>query len=235
MNIYYSSEYNSQASLPSTATFQAITTNSLTIPGANNGDILIADSNHQVDGIAIGPVNYVLRSDGTLPQWTNTITMNTVQTTDLIIPGTVHGDLFTVDNVNTFERVPIGGTNSKLISTGSEYQWGINQFFTAPGSSNNIPQTSAPLASTISMSITSGLRYRLQISGNLITSVPVALSYSLGGTLVDSVTCTGTNPIMISYIFTASSTGPLLITLAGLTGVVTTATLQNIVFALELF
>jgi len=52
---------------------------------------------------------------------------------------------------------------------------------------------------------------------------------------VDSVTCTGTNPIMISYIFTASSTGPLLITLAGLTGVVTTATLQNIVFALELF
>jgi hypothetical protein len=235
MNIYYDSNYASQSSLPTTATFQSITTNGLIIPAANNGDILIADSNHEVDGVAIGPVNYVLQSNGTIPQWTNAITMNTVSSVEYIIPGTSHGDLLTVNGSSALERVPIGTAGSYLISTGSEFQWNANQFYSNTGSSNNIPQNSTPIASTSSLSVVNGFRYRLQITGKLITQVSVALSFSLAATTIDTYTFDNSQGILINYIFTASSTGPILITLAGLTGVVTTASLFNIYFTLELF
>ena len=234
-NIYYDSNYSSQVSLPSNATFQSITTNGLVIPKANNGDILITDSNHAVSGLTIGPVNYVLQSNGSQPQWSNTLNLNTVTSTAYIIPGTSVGDLFTVNGANTLIRVPLGSGNSKLISGGGQFNWAMNQLYTNAGSLNNIPQNSGPIFSTTSMSVSNAYRYRLVITGKLVTSVPVALSLSVAATGIDSYTFSNTNTIYIQYIFNATFTGPLLITLSGFTGVATLASLYNMQATLEFF
>lgn len=123
MNIFYDSNYNSQTSLPNTATFQSLTVNDLIIPNASQGDLLTIDNNKHLIGIDIGPVNYLVQSDGTYPQYTNAININQITATNYKIPGTTHGDLFTVDNANNLERVAIGSAGRILTSTGVNFQW----------------------------------------------------------------------------------------------------------------
>ena len=124
MNIFSDSNYASQSSLPTNATFQEITTNGIIISNGTAGDLLFLNTQKAINGLQIGPQKYILQSDGNLPQWSNAIEVNSIKTNQLKIPGTAHGDLFTVDVNNNFERVAISAINGALLmSTGTEFEW----------------------------------------------------------------------------------------------------------------
>ena len=72
--------------------------------------------------MAIGAVNTLLASDGTLPGWTNNININSVTTNDLIINNSVQGDILFVDN-NQINGLAIGANNYVLQSNNSSPQW----------------------------------------------------------------------------------------------------------------
>ncbi len=68
-NIYNDSNFASESTLPGDATFTSVTTNSLIIPAAQNGDLLFANANHEVNGLAIAPKGLYLISNGTTPTY----------------------------------------------------------------------------------------------------------------------------------------------------------------------
>lgn len=129
MNIFYDSNYSTEASLPTDPTFNSITTTEIStniykIPAANSGDTLYVNADKNITGLAIGPNNYILTSNGSTPEWSNEVDVNTVKTNQLTIPGTSIGDLFTVNASNNFTRVPIGGSGDLLKSDGVSFGWG---------------------------------------------------------------------------------------------------------------
>lgn len=112
-NIFYSST-NLTGSLPSTATFTSLETGGLVLTGASHGDVLFIGVSSQVEGLTIGPNNYVLVSNGTEPAWSNTLVLNEVQTTELKIDGIQNGDIIIGQSDTSFARLPIGALGNVL-------------------------------------------------------------------------------------------------------------------------
>lgn len=227
MNIFNDSNYASQSSLPSTAIFTSITSNDYIIPASQEGDILYTNANHEINGLLIGPQNYLLQSSGSVPQWSNTLNINTVQTTSLKIPGTTHGDLFTVDNNNTFERVAIGPANSILSSNGTEFSWYLMnvsgpvfiknntllsetiQIFEYGVSNLNLSIALPPaMATMVTHNFTTIVdrRYKLTINGYQFSTDLVAYEILLGPSIVLTQLINLNGCLSRTYIFTATNT-----------------------------
>ena len=109
--------------LPSDATFNSLTTNTLTIPGGAKGDILfIGDNIGTIDGLNIGTVNDVLVSDGTIPQYTNALNVNTVRANSMRINGLGNGNLMVGSNGDgTFAQLTPGPIHTMMASDGSSW------------------------------------------------------------------------------------------------------------------
>lgn len=124
MNIFYSSDYATEATLPTDVTFNSISSNTINIPNSVAGDLLYINANKDITGLAIGPQNYVLQSSGTEPQWTNTLNINTVQTNALRINNTFLNDMYCTDSNNNLLRIPIGNDGDILKYGGGTIGWG---------------------------------------------------------------------------------------------------------------
>lgn len=248
MNIYNNSTIGNNT-YPTNAVFTGIETSTLQvdstfiIQGAQKGGILVCeDNNNDIGEINLGTQNMALVSDKNntgLPIWTDSVTLNSATLNGLNLNGVLTGDLLVGSGGGAVGRLPIGTADYALFSNGSTVGWqsltALNQYLTFAGSANNILQASNPIASSSSMTVTNGRRYKIHITGNLITSVPVSLSYSIAASVIETITFTGSNAVAITHIFTAASTGNLLVTLAGFTGVVTLATILNIKFIMSEF
>ena len=245
MNIYNDSNFASQSSLPSDPTFNSITTSSITIPAGSGGDVLFLAANKEVDGLAIGPNKYVMASNGTLPEWTNALDLNSVKAVQFTVPGTVHGDLLTVDNSNNFERVPIGAAGNILTSTGTEFAWqpldlpnplsiqnltltngaltlvnskiiGAGQYFFNNG--GLVPGTySLILEDTTSINVVNGFTYKIHFWGKLVASNNSDLQLSVNGGIVSDVVCSGSTSVSFLYVHGSGITGNLPIRIYGST------------------
>ena len=105
----------------SSASDNVITVSGIKILGATKGQILfIGDTNGTVDGLDLGTTNDVLiaGSNG-IPEYTNTLNINTITVNDFKINNTVLGDLLQVyGSPLQISRVPIGSPN-QILSVGS--------------------------------------------------------------------------------------------------------------------
>lgn len=245
MNIYNDSNFASQSSLPSDATFNSITSNSITIPAGNSGDVLFLAADKEINGLAIGPNKYVMASNGSIPEWTNALDLNSVKAVQYTVPGTVHGDLLTVDNSNNFERVPIGAAGSILTSTGTEFAWQPLDF-PNPLNLQNITLTNGALTlvnskiigasqyffnngglvsgtnglileDTTSINVINGFTYKIQFWGKLVAADNTNLQLSVNGGIVADVVYTGSTSATFLYVHGSGITGNLPIRIYGST------------------
>jgi hypothetical protein len=238
MNIYNDSNFASQSSLPADATFNSITSNSITIPAGNEGDVLFLAADKEINGLAIGPNKYVMASNGTLPDWTNALDLNSVKAVQYNVPGAFHGDLFTVDGSQNLERLPIGAAGNILTSTGTEFAWQAldlpnplniqnltltngtlnlvnskiiganNQFFFSNG--GNITTTlSLILENTTSINVQTGFTYKIHFWGKLVTSSNTNLQLSVNGGIVADVVCGTSTSASFLYMHGSGVTGNL--------------------------
>lgn len=243
-NIFYDSNYASQTSMPSDAVFNSMTSDNIIIPASTPGDVLFIGPQKQIDGLAIGPNKYVLESNGSQPAWTNALDINSIKATQYTIPGTFHGDLFTVNAFNNLERVPIGGAGNILTSTGTEYAWQPldlpnplsiqnltltngtltlansvisdpnKQFAIVDGVGGNISPAGAPVASA-NFNIVAGRLYKLHIWGKIINANPVSLTYYVNGALVNDTTYFASGGVSFVHLFVGASTGLMPVVING--------------------
>ena len=106
-----------------TATDNLTIDNSLSLTTLNAGDILISGNLGVIDGLNIGINNDVLVSNGSAPLWTNSLTIDNLQTNTLKIPTTTTGDLIVMNSNSEATRLLIGASGTFLISDGVEPQW----------------------------------------------------------------------------------------------------------------
>lgn len=213
MNIYNDSNYSIPQ--PTNATYNSITTNSIVIPSATNGDVLFMN-NQQVEGLAIGPQNYILQSSGAAPQWSNSLVINTLETTDLKIPGTSPGDLFTVDANNFFERVPKGALGSILMCQSNQFQWELYNsgkaffignllqseasFHISNNSYSNIPITNTLLFS-FNTPVIQNRSYKMTITGRQNSIDQGQYLLNIGATTYCSWVLTGDADLARTFIY----------------------------------
>ncbi len=250
MNIYNDSNFSSQTSMPSTPTFSGITTSGITIPGSGTGDLLFIDST-QVDGLAIAPQNYVLQSSGTLPQWTNSLTVNTVTCNDIKINATSQGDLFTVGADTFLERIAKGSAGSIFMAgTGTDIGWVLlnngrpivlNNVLTTEASQYaytsfvNITTNPLTLLYTLNFNVVNGRRYKLTISGRQQTVNGGAYSFKLAGQTISDFLIDGNADLCRNFIYTALTTGTILGEFFGNSTVAPATSLVELSFILEPF
>ena len=128
MNIFYDSNYATESTLPTDATFNSVTTTEIStniykIPAANSGDTLYVNADKNITGLAIGPNNYILTSNGTAPEWSNVVDVNSVKTNQIQIPTTTTGDLLTPDATGTLTRLACGTSGQLLTTDGTHIFW----------------------------------------------------------------------------------------------------------------
>jgi len=208
MNIYNDSNYASQSSLPSDATFDSITANDIIIPNSQNGDILFTNASKEINGLNIGPINYLLQSSSVEPQWTNIIKINTITSLQYIIPGTAVGDLFTVTSGGALERVAIGTAGQKLISNGSIFEWAFNgnQYFTNSGTGNNI-NSSLNIIFGNTFNLVSGNNYKITVSGNYTGIVVVNFIFEINSIQIITQSLENTGPMTRVFYYNATVSG----------------------------
>jgi hypothetical protein len=177
MNIFNDSNYSIPQ--PTNGNFTSITTDNIIIPGATSGDLLFMNGT-QVTGLAIGPQNYLLQSSGAEPQWSNSLNVNTITTTDLKINGTSEADIFSVGADGYFDRIPLGPFGSILTCGLTNFDWvnysdgyaffkgGVLQseapFIIPDNSYSNIPLTNT-LLFTFNTPVIQNRRYKMTITG----------------------------------------------------------------------
>jgi hypothetical protein len=243
MNIYNDSNFSGQTNLPSDANFSSVTSNSFIIPNGSEGDLLFLASDKEINGLAIGPNKYVLASDGTIPEWSNSLDINTMRAIQYNVPGTVHGDLFTVDNSKNLERVPIGNSGDILTSTGTEFAWqpldlpnplsienltltngtlnlvnskivGLNnQFFFNAG--NTVGTTPNIILEDVSTSVVQGFTYKIHFWGKLIATSSTNLQLSVNNGIVADAVFGASTSASFLYIYAPGFTGNLSIKING--------------------
>ena len=244
MNIYYDSNFSSQSSMPTDVTFNSVTSNDIVIPASNPGDLLFIGSAKQITGLAPGPNKYLLESNGSAPAWTNALDINSIKAVQYTIPGTFHGDLFTVDSFNNLERVAIGMAGDILTCTGTEFAWQpldfpnplslqnitltngtlslVNsvisdpnkQYFFVAGTGGNI-NPSGSIPVTGFVNVVTGRIYKIHFWGKLVSAVSVSLSLSLNGLTADTFTMAQTGPVSFVLIYAAPITGALSVAVSG--------------------
>lgn len=100
-----------------------IETNALQMSSLSSGDILVTSNSGVVNGLAIAVNNDVLTSNGVTPVWTNSLTLNSLNSNSLGINGTSNGDLLVMNSSSIANRLAIGSSGYFLISNGSIPQW----------------------------------------------------------------------------------------------------------------
>ena len=244
MNIFNDSNYSSQSAMPSDATFNSMTSNNIVIPASTPGDVLFIGNQKQITGLQIGPNKYLLESNGSQPAWTNALDINSIKSTQYTIPGTTHGDLFTVNNLNNLERVPIGASGDILTSNGTEFFWQAldlpnplniqnltltngtlslsnsviadpnKQYFYVAGTGGNINSSGSTPVNGF-VNVINGRIYKVHYWGKMVSAVPVSLSLALNGLIVDTFTNDGTSPISFVLIWAAPTTGAISVAVNG--------------------
>lgn len=244
MNIYYDSNFASQSSVPADATFNSITSNDIIIPASNPGDVLFIGPEKQIDGLAIGPNHYILESNGSQPAWTNALDINSIKAVQYTIPGTVHGDLLTVNASNNLERVPIGAAGNILTSTGTEFAWQAldlpnplniqnltltngtltltnsvivdpnKQYFYVAGTGANINPSGSTPISG-SVNVVFGRNYKVHFWGKLINANPVSLTLYMNSVIISSITIAATGPASFVLMYVAPVTGSIPVEITG--------------------
>src|SRR5574343_279727 len=94
------------------AVFDTIQPHSIAIHNLNPGDVLYIASPHDVNGLTIGPANNVMTSTGSIPAWTNSLTINSVTSNQLQIPGTSNGDLLVMNGSGVAQRLAVGAAGT---------------------------------------------------------------------------------------------------------------------------
>jgi hypothetical protein len=84
------------------------------------GDLLYADTNTTIDGLAIGSAGKILRSTGTLPAWTT-----------LTFPDTItRGGVFYGSASNVASVLAVGSSGQVLTNNGTDVSWGTGTTIT---------------------------------------------------------------------------------------------------------
>ena len=233
MNIYNDSQFSSQASYPTTASFQNINTenivisNSLSINGAQKGQILICEDNtNDIGGLDLGDQDFILCSDKNntdLPIWRNDITVNKITTNLISNIGVQPGDLLVGDQITptNIARLPIGPNGYILFSNGVEPGWqslqSLYSSFYFPGSLNNVSNVLSIIVGGNGLSLTAGQQYLATVSARVVLSGTAAFTLKLSSTPITTFNYSGSSDMSRSFLFTSPSAGAILIEVEGLT------------------
>ena len=93
------------------------------ITSINNHAVLTAGVNGSVNGLMPGANNEIMVSNGLDALWTNSLTLQDLQTNTLKIPTTVNGDLLVFNNLSQAQRLGVGTSGQFLISDGTNPTW----------------------------------------------------------------------------------------------------------------
>jgi hypothetical protein len=244
MNIYNSSTFGSN-SLPANVTFTNVQagevqiSGGLAIQGASRGDILICENTtSDIGGLELGPQNYVLQAGATLPQWTNSINLNTATLNGLNLVGVQAEDLIVGSGGGNIGRLPIGAANQVLFSNGTEIGWqnlnALNQAYYSFGTSGNISDTTTVLYST-TKNVIAGRRYRLTLNGQLTMIALTQITFEIPGVIGRNGTYSASGDVNVIIIWTANTTGSITLRVAGETTTGNTASLVAVNILCEEF
>jgi hypothetical protein len=100
-------------------------------PGLSQYDVLfIGDNIGTVDGLTIGPQNYLLQASNTGPQYTNSINVSDITTTQIKLTGFNNSALITgINGTGEFGQIPLGSQGETLIVFNGSPAWSPNLFY----------------------------------------------------------------------------------------------------------
>lgn len=102
---------------------QTAVLSSVEITNVANHSILTAGVNGSVNGLLPGANKEILVSNGLDALWTNSLTLQDLQTNTLKIPGTVTGDILVFDSQQQAQRLAVGASGKFMISDGTNPTW----------------------------------------------------------------------------------------------------------------
>lgn len=194
-NVFSDSSYGLNGAItPSSITTNEITTGGIIIPGSEKGDILfIGDTSGTVDGLNVGTTGDVMISNGTIPEWTNAISINTLTCNDILINSTVQGDLLQAYGSPPYlDRVPIG-TQNQILTVGSTSNAIWQGLQTIINNDNPITIPNLVISNNITYNTGSTLNGNMKVVNNLVTIDSETVGV-FGGFYIASVNATGSTP-----------------------------------------
>jgi hypothetical protein len=242
MNIYNSSNLNSNNNFGDLQVGNLDITGGLTINGASRGDILICENNtNDIGGLELGLQDMVLCSDRNntgIPIWRNNITLNTLNCNDININGVQVGDLLVGGAQSAIARLPVGLDNQVLFSNGAQLGWQslsvLNNSIYVNGPLS-LPETTQVIYTNNTINVISGRDYKITLNAQITLTDLVQLSFNVNNIFSRNGTYNSNGDVNIMFIYQALSTGALTLTLSGQVTPTESATLTALTITVEEF